>query len=122
LYLPSDPVTEDEIGGFHETIRLMADCIVAFRERYGLGRAIAAPQVGLQKRIIVINIDRPYTIYNPEFFEKSDKQIENWDEQIWELQDDIAELLQHEFDHLNGILATMRALDEKSFSWRKQKA
>lgn len=149
LYLVSDPVAEEEISGFHTTIRLMADCILAFREWYGQGRAIAAPQVGLQKRIIVINIDRPYPIYNPVFFEKSNKQIEiwddcmsfpelfvkvsrhqslkmrfrdeNWDEQIWELQDDMAELLQHEYDHLDGILATMRALDEKSFRWRKQK-
>ena len=150
LYLVSDPVAEEEISGFHKTICLMADCIMAFRERYGQGRAIAAPQVGLQKRIIVINIDRPYPIYNPEFFEKSDKQIEiwddcmsfpeilvkvnrheslkmkyrdkNWDEQIWDLQGDMSELLQHEYDHLNGILATMRAVDDKSFRWRKQKA
>ena len=28
---------------------------------------------------------------------------------------DLAELLQHECDHLDGILATMRAIDNKSF-------
>jgi peptide deformylase len=31
----------------------------------------------------------------------------------------MAELLQHEYDHLDGILATMRAIDEKSFRWRE---
>jgi peptide deformylase len=147
LYLVSDPVAKEEISAYHKTIRLMADCIVAFRARYGQGRAIAAPQVGLQRRIIVINIDRPYPIYNPGFFDKSKQQVEIWDdcmsfpelfvkvsrhqslkmkfrdenwvEQIWELQGDMAELLQHEYDHLDGILATMRAVDEKSFSFRK---
>jgi peptide deformylase len=147
LYLVSDPVAEEEISGFYKTRRLMADCIVAFRDKYGKGRAIAAPQVGILKRIIVINIDRPYAIYNPEFCEKSKKQVEmwddcmsfpelfvkvsrhqslkmkfrdeNWDEQIWDLQGEMAELLQHEYDHLDGILATMRAVDDKSFRWRK---
>ena len=32
-----------------------------------------------------------------------------------ELSGDLAELVQHEYDHLDGILATMRAVDEKSF-------
>jgi peptide deformylase len=150
LHLVSDPVAEKEISGIHKTIRMMADTIVAFREKYGNGRAIAAPQVGLQKRIIVINIEYPFPIYNPEFFEKSNEQVEiwddcmsfpgllvkvrrhqslkmkfrdkHWDEQIWELHGDMAELLQHEYDHLDGILATMRAIDDKSFMWRKQKA
>ena len=31
------------------------------------------------------------------------------------LQDDLAALLQHEVDHLDGILATMRAAGDKAF-------
>ena len=31
-----------------------------------------------------------------------------------ELEGDLSELLQHEYDHLDGILATMRAVDNKS--------
>ena len=31
-----------------------------------------------------------------------------------ELEGDYSELLQHEYDHLDGILATMRAIDSKS--------
>ena len=30
------------------------------------------------------------------------------------LEGDLSELLQHEYDHLDGILATMRAVDDKS--------
>ncbi|MFC2112053.1 peptide deformylase [Bacteroidota bacterium] len=149
LYRLCDPVRQEEISGFGTSIELMGECIIAFRKKYGQGRAIAAPQVGIQKRIIVINIDRPYPIYNPEFIEKSDQMVEiwddcmsfpelfvkvqrhyslkmrfrdeNWEEQVWELEGDMAELLQHEYDHLDGILATMRAIDEKSFKWREPK-
>jgi N-formylmethionyl-tRNA deformylase len=32
-----------------------------------------------------------------------------------ELEGDLSELLQHEYDHLDGILATMRAIDNRSF-------
>ena len=31
-----------------------------------------------------------------------------------QLEGDLSELLQHEYDHLDGILATMRAVDNKS--------
>ena len=39
----------------------------------------------------------------------------NWKEQVMSLEGELSELLQHEFDHLDGILATMRAIDNKSF-------
>jgi peptide deformylase len=44
---------------------------------------------------------------------------EQWQEQIWNMEGDYAELLQHEIDHLDGILCTMRAIDDQSFRWRK---
>jgi len=31
---------------------------------------------------------------------------------------DLSELLQHEIDHINGILATDRAVDKRSFAMR----
>ena len=40
---------------------------------------------------------------------------ENLKPQSMELAGDYAELLQHEYDHLDGILATMRAVDNQSF-------
>ena len=39
-----------------------------------------------------------------------------WKEEKMELEGDLSELLQHEYDHLDGILATMRAIDNRSFS------
>ncbi|MEL7342659.1 MAG: peptide deformylase, partial [Bacteroidota bacterium] len=39
-------------------------------------------------------------------------------EQHWAVEGDLSELIQHEYDHLEGILCTMRAVDDKSFQWR----
>jgi peptide deformylase len=38
-----------------------------------------------------------------------------WTEHEMFLEGDLSELLQHEYDHLDGILATMRAIDNRSF-------
>ena len=40
---------------------------------------------------------------------------EEWNDQVLELEGDMSELLQHEYDHLDGILAVMRAIDRKSY-------
>ena len=44
---------------------------------------------------------------------------ENWEAKEMRMDDDMSELIQHEYDHLDGILATMRAIDNKSFVIKK---
>ena len=44
---------------------------------------------------------------------------EDWEPQEKRMNDDMSELIQHEYDHLDGILATMRAIDNKSFVMKK---
>jgi peptide deformylase len=44
-----------------------------------------------------------------------------WREQSMHLQGDLSELLQHEYDHLDGILAVSRAIDGRSFALRSQR-
>ncbi len=44
-----------------------------------------------------------------------------WGEQRMQLDGDLSELLQHECDHLDGILAVSPAIDEKSFGLRSQR-
>ena len=123
----------------------MANVVLAFRAKYGAGRAIAAPQLGVMKRLVVMNVDKPIAFFNPELFDKSEELIElwddcmsfpqlhvrlrrhryckmrfrdsNWEEQVWDLADDLSELMQHEIDHLDGVLATMHAIDPKSFKF-----
>lgn len=42
-------------------------------------------------------------------------------EQEMALEGDLSELLQHEYDHLDGILATMRTKDNNSFVMMQMK-
>lgn len=146
LYEVCAPVQQEELPELQAVVDGLADLILQFRAKYGAGRAIAAPQVGVMKRLVVMNIDQPIAFYNPVLFEQSEEQLEMWDdcmsfpnllvrlrrhrsckmrfrdqawkEQVWDLEDDLSELMQHEIDHLDGILATARALDERSFRWR----
>jgi peptide deformylase len=39
----------------------------------------------------------------------------------WPLDGGLAELLQHECDHLDGILAVSKAIDGRSFALRSQR-
>jgi peptide deformylase len=147
LYQKSETILVDEI----EDVRLWADgldkIILEFQQKYGVGRAVAAPQMGIKKRLVCLHIDEPVVMINPELLDKSEEMIELWDDcmcfpnllvkvrrhryctlrfrdldwnvQTWTLRDSISELLQHEVDHLDGILATQRAIDPLAFRWRK---
>lgn len=147
LYEVSEPVLKSELPLVKEWIADLHNVMEEIRAKYNFGRAIAAPQLGIMKRVIYMNIGRPVVFINPEFTFLSDqlfevwddcmcfpnllvrimrhKEItikyldENWQSQEWKMKDDLAELLQHEYDHLEGILCTMRAIDDKSFKWRR---
>jgi peptide deformylase len=143
LHKPSAPVEPDELDSLIPAISGLHDLVLQFRARYGKGRAIAAPQIGLMKRIICFNLKEPVTIINPAMSNFSEELMEVWDDCmsfpqllvrvrrhkqctltfrdpdwnliVWNLGDDLSELFQHEVDHLNGILATERAIDRRSF-------
>jgi len=146
LYEICSPVEKHEIPSLKPAIKDLHDIILEFRAKYNAGRAVAAPQIGVMKRLICMNIDRPVVIINPvltnlssEMFEMWDDCMcfpnllvrlkrhrsltltfrdEEWNEHTWNLENDLSELIQHEYDHLDGILATQRAIDDKSFKWR----
>lgn len=146
LYEVCEAVQKEELPSLQPIVQGMANTILEFRAKYGAGRAIAAPQLGVMKRLVVMNIDRPIAFYNPVLFNESEEMMElwddcmsfpnllvrlkrhrfckmrfrdeNWEEQVWDLKDDLSELLQHEIDHLDGILATTRAIDDQSLKWR----
>ncbi|HIR13599.1 MAG TPA: peptide deformylase [Candidatus Choladousia intestinavium] len=147
LYEISEEVRREELEELRPVFEDMFDCIKGIRRDYGFGRAIAAPQIGIQKRLICMLIDRPYVIINPTLEFVGDEMMElmddcmsfpkllvrvrryrrcilryldeNWEQQEKQMDDDMAELIQHEYDHLDGILATMRAIDNKSFVMKK---
>ncbi|NND34829.1 MAG: peptide deformylase [Saprospiraceae bacterium] len=143
LYKTSLPVAQREVASLEPTINKLGNLVLLFREKYGRGRAIAAPQIGVLKRLIVLNIHEPVAIINPHLSFPDPEQFDLWDDcmsfpnllvrikryrrcvltfydrqwaaHTWHLEGSMSELIQHEFDHLEGILATQRAIDNQSF-------
>jgi peptide deformylase len=149
LYDISEAVLQEELNPMREVVSDLHDTLMDFREQYGVGRAIAAPQIGVMKRLIYMSIDGQSTVFiNPALENKSKEMIEVWDDCMcfpdllvrvkrhrssrivygdlsWrkremDLDGDLSELLQHEYDHLDGILAVSRAIDGRSFALRSQ--
>lgn len=120
-----------------------------FRRTHGFGRGISAVQIGESKRLIYIEFEGvAYHVMNPEYDFQSDATFRLWDdcfsfpdllvyleraqsvairyqdeegrEQRLEASGALAELLQHEMDHLNGVLAVDRAIDRNSLCTREE--
>ena len=80
LYEVSEEVTREELEELRPVITDMFDCIKGIRRDYGFGRAIAAPQIGVKKRLICILTDKPYVIINPELEFVGDEMMELMDD------------------------------------------
>lgn len=117
-----------------ECIRDLRDTLHALQKKKGLGRALAAPQIGCRKRIIYMDTGkRQISMINPLLLARSSDFIEVWDScfsadlaffgkvsrhrkiavsymnergerLVEEFDYDMSELFQHEIDHLEGIL------------------
>jgi peptide deformylase len=134
LHQPCARVNDPASAEIQTIIQDLSITLAEFRGRRGFGRAIAAPQIG--------------ALINPEIVWASAEKITLWDdcfsfpdllvqvERAREIKvtyqdasaqphllmaaDDLAELLQHELDHLDGVLAVQRALTPQSFSLRSE--
>ncbi|HEV7241880.1 MAG TPA: peptide deformylase [Thermoanaerobaculia bacterium] len=125
----------------------LAATLEEFRRAHGFGRAISAPQIGIAQRFIAVNLGSgTFFVVNPVVTWRSEETFTMWDDCMsfpdllvrverarslsleyvdeqgkrkeWrELDQAAAELLQHEIDHLDGVLAvdyvmgTERAMD-----------
>ena len=149
LFEICEPIQETQLEQIKPTIQDLHDTLMDFRQKYNAGRAIAAPQIGAMKRLVYMHIDKPVVLINPVLDLKSTQMMElwddcmsfpeilvkvrrhqrcrityrdeNWEEQRMTLEGDLSELLQHEVDHLNGVLAVHRAIDGRSFALRSQR-
>ena len=145
LYEVCEPVKFEELPLVKDWTADLHNVMQEIRSKYNFGRAIAAPQLGIMKRLIYMNIDKPVVFINPVFENLSEEMFELWDDcmsfpnllvkvkrhksltinyldenwqpQSCKMEDALSELLQHEYDHLNGILCTMRAIDNQSFKF-----
>ena len=149
LHEISVPIHKEELKDLKPIIQDLHDILFEFKARfahYGAFRGIAAPQIGVMKRLIYMHIDKPVVFINPTLTDLSDDMFEIWDDcmcfpnllvklkrhtrctinyldldwqpQTMPLEGSLSELLQHEYDHLDGILSTQRAIDNQSFRWR----
>jgi peptide deformylase len=149
LYEVSGPVQEKDLKDLPAVVSDLHDTLLEFRRKYGAGRAIAACQIGFAKRLIYMFIDRPVVFVNPSLENRSGEMMEVWDdcmcfpdllvkvmrhkwcairfrdmsfkEHTMKLEGDLSELLQHEYDHMDGILAVSKAIDGYSFALRSQR-
>ena len=122
---------------------LIEDMLDTMYEAQGVG--LAAPQVGVLKKIVVIDVseegNQPIVLINPEILELSGEQTgqegclsvpgkagivtranyvkvkafdENMEERIIEGEELLARAIQHEVDHLSGILYVTKVEGELS--------
>ena len=137
----SAKVAEPDGAGVRALRTDLRDTLLAHNRKTGYGRGIAAPQLGTLERVIQVEFDGPRTLVNPVITAKSDETMEIWDfcfsyfsiffpvrrhvlievkyqdehgrDQRVEAVGDLAELLQHEIDHLDGVLAIDLVTDVK---------
>ena len=129
--------------------RDLRDTLHEFQRTHGFGRGISAIQIGQPLRLIYIELNgRAYRLRNPEYEWQSEEKFQLWDDcfsfpgllvhlercsairvgywneagekVILEAEGAFSELLQHEIDHLDGILAVDRALDGESLCTREE--
>lgn len=149
IALPVSEPASTEIMGL---IGDLADTLAFWRARTGYGRAIAAPQIGVNARVIFVQLPgaEPWPFINPVITARSEEKIVVWDAclsflsifmqvercrevhiryqdvrgEFSELRagDDrnLSELLQHEVDHLDGILAVDRIIDIRTLCTREE--
>jgi peptide deformylase len=146
LWHPSAPVVNARSRETREIIGDLAATLNDFNQRNGFGRGIAAPQIGVERRIIFVNVGESFPLINPKIVRAGREMMELWDdcfsipnlmirvrrhaevdvsftdeygsERTLKAQGAFSDLLQHEIDHLDGILATDRAIDGRSLAMR----
>jgi len=128
----------------------LRDTLRAARAKHKMGRAMAAPQIGAPVRVVFVEIKgkQRWVMVNPEITDVGSEDFLVWDDcfsfpnllvrvtrahratltyqdlegesHTMELEGPMAELLQHEIDHLDGILAVDRASGLDPFAFRSE--
>lgn len=142
----ADPGADDIVALLDD----LRDTLAHWKDTTGYGRGIAAPQIGVLRRVIFLNIGGcdPWPMINPEIVEASEETIVVWDAclsfltiffcvtrnarirvryqdttgatHLIDAEGDLSELLQHEIDHLDGILALDRISDARTIVSREE--
>ena len=130
----------------------LSDTLEYWRKTTSYGRGIAAPQIGVSRRVIFLLLpgEDPWPLVNPQIVAQSDERIVVWDAclsflaifmQVERRRDvtvryqdlrgkthelrasesrNLSELLQHEIDHLDGILCIDRVTDLRTVCTKEE--
>lgn len=127
----------------------LRDTLKTAKLKYKMGRALAAPQIGAPVRIVVVETGKQrWTMVNPEITDVGSEDFLVWDDcfsfpqllvrvsrayhvsvtyqdlkgkvHTMNVDGPMAELLQHELDHLDGILALDRPAGTDPFAFRSE--
>ena len=136
----------------HALVEDLSDTLAFWRSSTGYGRGIAAPQIGVNLRVIFLRLpgENPWPLVNPEITQRSAEKIIVWDACLsflsifmqverhreitvrWQdlqgtwhevhagEEKNLSELLQHEIDHIDGILAVDRITDIRTLCTREE--
>jgi len=78
------PVGDPTAAAFAPHRDRLHAALQAFRRRYGFGRAIAAPQLGIPLRFVAVDLgpdgERPFTLVDPEITHASENTVTLWDD------------------------------------------
>ncbi|THB75924.1 MAG: peptide deformylase [Desulfobulbaceae bacterium] len=146
----SEPITDFSEKTNRADFDRLKSALENFRQKNGFGRGMAGIQIGIKKRIVALNLgEGPFVIINPEIIERSNARFTMWDDCMsfpdlmvrvarnksigirfqdekgllheWrDIEQDKAELLQHEIDHLDGIMAVDRAITPTDIIYRNE--
>ncbi len=148
LRTPCEEVRDFGSPALTELVTDLRDTLEAFRRDHGFGRGIAAPQIGKPRRVIFTHVVQPLALINPRIVKRSRTRMTLWDDcfsfpdllvkvrrnlcidvryqdsegkrHMLHAEGALSELLQHEIDHLDGVLALDRAIDSRHIVYRSE--
>jgi peptide deformylase len=150
LRMRSEPVDDFADESLEHDMHDLKEALEDFRSRNGFGRGIAAIQIGIARRMIALDLGGgPFVIVNPRILRRSSEVFRMWDDCMsfpdlvvrverhrsidveyfdeggnrkeWlGLDQATSELLQHEIDHLDGVLAIDRAIEASDIIYKDE--
>lgn len=143
-----EPIAKPRSAAVRMVADDLQETLGELKSRFGMGRGLSAPQIGAPLRIIYLEIDKPWFLVNPSVIDIDTDDFWVWDDcfsipnllvrvqrayhirvsyqdikgksHTIDASGDLAELLQHEIDHLDGVLTVDRPFGLDPFCLREE--
>lgn len=143
-----DPVENVKSPAVRVVTDDLQDTLRDLQARHEMGRGLSAPQIGAPLRLVYIETTEPWFLINPEIVDIGTHDFLVWDDcysipgllvrvqrayrikvtyqdltgksHVVEAEGDLSELLQHELDHLDGVLMVDRPVGLDPFCLREE--